>query len=415
MRWALLWLLLAGPAWGQALPVFSQDGHDAVAHGRERGYPVPTTAPAARRQPYMVGGYSHFDALLPAHRVPRPAAASALARAPQELALSYVHRGERQTVDSYLERHPATGLLAIRDGVILLERYRYGRRDTHRFTSQSMAKTVTAMLVGIAVAEGKIRSIDAPAEAHVREFAGTELGRTPIRALLQMASGLAFTETYDGTDDAARMSRELWRPDGPGTAAVVAQFSRREAEAGTRWLYAGRDTAALGLVLTRATGKSIAELLAAGIWGPIGAEADAAWVTDAAGQEAAHCCLSAVLRDWGRLGLLLARDGAWPGPSGEMRQVVPRDWVVAATTAEPGSFLAPGVGGRFYGYGFQTWILPGARRQFVLLGIHGQAMFVDPQAKLVLVHTAVRVRPTGDPTAGELLSLWRGLVGAVGG
>jgi CubicO group peptidase (beta-lactamase class C family) len=358
----------------------------------------------------MVGGYSHFDALLPARRVPRPAAPSALARAPAEIALSYEHRGERHDVESYLARHPATGLLAMRDGTILLERYRYGRRDTHRFTSQSMAKTVTAMLVGIAVAEGHIRSIDDPAGAYVREFAGTELGRTPVRALLQMASGLAFTETYDGTDDAARMSRELWQPDGKGTAAVVAQFDRREAEPGTRFLYAGRDTAALGLVLTRATGKSIAELLATGLWGPIGAEADAAWVTDASGQEAAHCCLSAVLRDWGRLGLLLARDGHWEG-----RQVVPRDWVRAMTTAAPGSPFAPGAGGRFYGYGFQTWLLPGARRQFALLGIHGQALFVDPQAKLVLVHTAVRVRPTGDPTAGELLTLWRGLVAAAGG
>lgn len=412
--WLALWLLLAGPAFGQALPVFSMDGHDAVAHGLERGYPVPGSAPQARRQPFMVGGYSHFDDLLPSRRVPRPAVASGLGRAAREVALSYAHRGQQQTVETYLERHPATGLLVIRDGVILLERYRYGRRDTHRFTSQSMAKTVTAMLVGIAVADGKIRSIDDPAGAYVREFAGTELGRTPVRALLNMASGLAFTETYDGTDDAARMSRELWRPNGPGTAAVLAQFSQREAEPGTRWLYAGRDTAALGLVLQRATGKSLAELLAVGIWGPIGAEADAAWVMDAAGQEAAHCCLSAVLRDWGRLGLLLARDGEWQG-----RQVVPRDWVLEATTAAPGSFLAPGTASRFYGYGFQTWILPpdrqmGARRQFALLGIHGQTMLVDPQAKLVLVHTAVRVRPTGDPTAGELLSLWRALVAQEG-
>ncbi len=385
------------------------DGPDAVAHGLERGYPVPGVAPQARRQPFMVGGFSHFDTLLASRRVPRPVAASGLARAERELALSYVHRGERRTVEAYLERHPATGLLVLRDGVILLERYRYGRREAHRFTSQSMAKTVTAMLVGIAVADGKIRSIDDPAGAYVREFAGTELGRTPILALLQMASGLAFTETYDGTDDAARMSRELWQADGAGTGAVLAGFDRREAAAGTRWLYAGRDTAALGLVLARATGKSLAELLATGIWGPIGAEADAAWVVDASGQEAAHCCLSAVLRDWGRLGLLLARDGEAQG-----RQVVPRDWVRAATTAEPGSFLAPGAGGRFYGYGYQTWILPGARRQFVLLGIHGQAMFVDPQARLVLVHTAVRVRPTGDPDAGELLSLWRALVAQEG-
>ena len=403
----LLLLLLCGPAWGQG---FSADGFEAAAHGAGRGYPMPAGSLAARSPPYMVAGFSRFDELLAHRTIARPPVASPLARAPREVALSYVHRGVRQDIESYLARHPATGLLAIRDGTILLERYRYDRRDTHRFTSQSMAKTMTAMLVGVAVAEGRIRSIDEPAEVYVPGFAGTELGRTPIRALLHMASGLAFTETYDGADDAARMSRELWRRGGPGTERAIAQFAAREAPAETRFLYAGRDTVALGLVLARATGETLAGLMASRIWGAIGAEADATWITDAGGQEAAHCCIGAVLRDWGRFGLLLARDGDWGG-----RQVIPRDWVRAATTAAPGSFLAPGVGGRFYGYGYQTWVLPGARRQFALLGIHGQAIFVDPAARLVLVHTAVRTRPTGDATAGELISLWNALVRQEGG
>jgi CubicO group peptidase (beta-lactamase class C family) len=402
----LLLLLLCGPAWGQ---VFSPDGFEAEAHGAQRGYPMPARSLQARSRPFMVAGFSRFDELL-AHRViARPEAASVLPRAPAELALSYAHRGARHDPDSYLARHPATGLLVIRDGVILLERYRYGRGAGHRFTSQSMAKTMTAMLVGVAVAEGRIRSIDEPAAAYVPEFAGSELGATPIRALLHMASGLAFRETYDGADDAARMSRELWRRGGVGTERAVAQFAAREMPPDTRFLYAGRDTVALGLVLARATGETLAGLMASRIWGPIGAEADASWITDAGGQEAAHCCLGAVLRDWGRFGLLLARDGEWGG-----RQVIPRDWVIAATTAAPGSFLAPGTASRFYGYGYQTWILPGPRRQFALLGIHGQAIFVDPVARLVLVHTAVRVRPTGDPTSGELLSLWHALVRAQG-
>lgn len=400
----ILWLLLllAGPACAQG---FSPDGFEAPAHGAGRDYPMPPGPLAARSQPHMVAGFSRFDELLAHRTIPRPPVASPLARAPRELALSYVHRGVRQDVETYLARHPATGLLAIRDGTILLERYRYDRRDTHRFTSQSMAKTITAMLVGIAVAEGRIRSIDDPAQTYVPEFAGSALGRTPIRALLNMTSGLAFRETYDGTDDAARLSRELWRRDGPGTAAAVAGFAVREVPADTRFHYAGRDTVALGLVLARATGETLADLAASRIWGPIGAEADATWITDAAAQEAAHCCFGAVLRDWGRFGLLLARDGDWGG-----RQVIPRDWLRDATTAAPGSFLAPGAGGRFYGYGYQTWILPGARRQFALLGIHGQAILVDPAARLVLVHTAVRTQPTGDPEAGELISLWHALV-----
>ncbi|MDO9013669.1 MAG: hypothetical protein Q7U84_02685, partial [Polynucleobacter sp.] len=119
---ALLLLLLCGPAWGQEV---SPDGFEAAEHGAGQGYPMPARAGQARSPPFMVSGFSRFDELL-AHRViARPAVASVLGRAPAELALSYLHRGERHDIDSYLARHPATGLLVIRDGTILLERYRY--------------------------------------------------------------------------------------------------------------------------------------------------------------------------------------------------------------------------------------------------------------------------------------------------
>jgi CubicO group peptidase (beta-lactamase class C family) len=141
----------------------------------------------------------------------------------------------------------------------------------------------------------------------------------------------------------------------------------------------------------------------------MGAEADAAWTIDTTGQETAYCCLNVVLRDWARLGLMLANDGAWNG-----RQIVPRQWVIDATTARE-AFQKPGTATKFYGYGYQTWLLPGPRRQFAFLGIHGQAIFVDPPSKLVLVHTAVRLKANQDPAAGELLAVWRSLVAKLGG
>ena len=403
-------LLLAGPAFGQALPVFSPDGPDAAGYGAAEGYPLGKPGPDMDRQRNLVGSYSHYDTILAARMVPRAASPSPLARAAREIALSYPHQGRSQTIASYLDRQPATGLLIARDRTILLERYRYGRTDAHRLTSQSMAKTITAMLVGIAIAEGPIASVDDAASLYVPELAGRELGRTPIRALLHMASGLAYSETYDGTDDASKLNRELWRPDTPGPAAALAQFNTRAAEPDTRWYYAGMNTELLGLILTRATRMPLADYFATRIWRKIGAEADASWVIDASGQEAAFCCVSAVLRDWGRLGMLLANDGAWDGV-----QVIPRQWLLDATTAMPaGHFLAPGTMTRFYGYGYQVWLLPGGRRQFALLGIHGQTLLVDPGSKLVLVHTAVRVRATGDPMAAELISLWNALVAQEG-
>ena len=114
-------------------------------------------------------------------------------------------------------------------------------------------------------------------------------------------------------------------------------------------------------------------------------------------------------RHSGRLGRLLAHDGAWNG-----EQIIPRDWVLAATSPSA-PFLRPGAGPGYYRYGYQVWLLPGARRQFVLIGIHGQMLYVDPTSKLVLVHTAVRPTPTGDPGAPELGALWRSLVAHEGG
>jgi CubicO group peptidase (beta-lactamase class C family) len=224
-----------------------------------------------------------------------------------------------------------------------------------------------------------------------------------------MASGVAFNEVYDGHDDAARLNAAIWRPGGEGAVAAVRQFGQREAAPDTRWHYKGLDTETIGLVLAAATGQTLSDYLSAKIWSRIGAERDAAWAIDAHGQEPGFCCLNLTLRDWGRLGRLLAHDGAWNG-----EQIIPVDWVRDATIAQA-PFLRPGAEAGYFGYGYQVWLIPGDRRQFVLIGIHGQMLYVDPASKLVLVHTAVRTRPTGDPAAPELAALWRALVAQAGG
>jgi CubicO group peptidase (beta-lactamase class C family) len=202
----------------------------------------------------------------------------------------------------------------------------------------------------------------------------------------------------------------LWRRDSPGPVATLRHFDAREAPSGTRFHYKGPDPETLGLVLKAATGMTPAEYLSSRIWSRIGTEAPASWGIDASGQEAAFCCISATLRDWGRLGALLANDGAWDG-----KQIIPRDWLLAATTADPAGPFAPRVATRFWGCGYLTWIfppLPGleGRRLFALHGVHGQAIYVDPVAKLVLVHTAVRKMPAADPGIAELIALWAALV-----
>jgi CubicO group peptidase (beta-lactamase class C family) len=139
--------------------------------------------------------------------------------------------GEGLTLDDYLARNPTTGLLIARGDEILVERYQYGRADRHRFTSFSMAKTVTAMLVGIAIDEGRIRSVDDLAAAYVPALAGTEYGRTSLRHLLQMSSGVGFNENFrpgSTPDDALQLILGTYLRAGPGGVGAVTPFDQRE-------------------------------------------------------------------------------------------------------------------------------------------------------------------------------------------
>jgi CubicO group peptidase (beta-lactamase class C family) len=145
----------------------------------------------------MVGTYSHYDRIWPFHRVVKAVAPSPLRRAAQEVALTYPFRGATHSLDDYLARNPLTGLLIARDDTILFEHYQYDRTDHDRLLSNSMVKTIVSMLIGIAINDGWIHSVDDVDEACVPVLAGTAFGQTSVRALLHMASGVAFRENYD--------------------------------------------------------------------------------------------------------------------------------------------------------------------------------------------------------------------------
>jgi CubicO group peptidase (beta-lactamase class C family) len=341
--------------------------------------------------------------------VSRSTTAAELKRAPNEIVPVYHYDGRQKTIGDYLETQPVTGLLIARGDTILFEHYRYARTEKDRLLSNSMAKTITAMLVGIAVSEGAIRSIDDTAATYVPELASTEYGATPLRALLHMSSGVAFKEqSYQADNDIFQLHVALLGYNATGAIAALRQFNRRDAPPNSRFAYASSETELLGLVVSRAVKMPLADYLSSRIWQRLGAEADAAWAVDPTGQEVAYCCFIATLRDWARLGLMLANDGAWNG-----QQIVPKQWLLDATTVPTTSYLRSTIAPS-WGYGYQTWLLPGERRMFLLLGIHGQNIFVDPQSKLIMVHTAVRPRPVGDPKAAEVVALWYAVVAQFG-
>jgi CubicO group peptidase (beta-lactamase class C family) len=390
-------------------PRFAAGGPDAEDYGASEGYPIGDRS-TFNRIPSLVGSHSHLDQIFEGRLIRRATTPSRLARVNSEPALRYEFGGETRTLDDYLARNPATGLLIAHGDTILIERYQYGRNDRHRFTSWSMAKTVTSMLVGIAIAEGHIRSVDDPAAAYVPALRGTEYGRTSLRHLLQMSSGVHFVEDYSGRDDVARLAADTFRQVGSGGVDAVTPYNERVRPSGTKFYYASVETQVLGLVLRSAVGRPVADYLQEKIWAPIGAEADATWIIDRSGQEVTFCCINAVLRDYARLGLLLAHDGNWRG-----RQIIPAAWIEDATRVAPDqAHLRPGIARATNGYGYQVWILPGERRMFALLGVRGQAIYVDPTSRLVMVHTAVR-KQFRDPGVAEASALWRSIVRELGG
>ena len=389
-------------------PAFSADGPDAELYGAEENYPIKDRwriyQPGNPTSPkYRVGAFSHYDEIFPTRLVNRAATAWPFKRTPADV--GYQYKGSSASLADYLSRNPVTGLLIARDDRILVEHYQYGRTDRDRLISQSMAKSITGMLIGLAIADGAIKSVDDTAETYVPGLKGTEYGATPLRALLHMSSGVKFGEASDEAKGSGGdldrlwidMMRKHWFSQ-KGTVASIAQFNQRIAPPGTQFHYASIETDVLGLVLRYATGKSLSGYLQEKVWQPIGTEADARWLIDAEGHEVAHGFFNAVLRDYARLARLLAHDGAWEG-----KQIIPAQWMIEATTVLPADgYLAKAEGG--FGYGYQFYLFPGSRRQFALLGHLGQRILVDPPSKLVMVQTAV------DEKSPEIWRLWSGVV-----
>jgi CubicO group peptidase (beta-lactamase class C family) len=377
------------------------------ALGKAQGYPVcaPSVPVEAR---CLVGMVSHYDEILQHRKVAAGSRARLLKRAPAEPAIRYAYQSRSNSLDDYLSRNRTTGLLILKGDTILVERYQYDRTPEQRMTSYSMAKTIVALLVGVALSEGAINSLDDRTDKYVGELKDTPYGETPIRHLLTMSSGVRFSETYRGADDFSTLVRLSVLKESDGGPATVMPFRTRERPPGERFHYSSADTQVLGLVLRAATGKPLSEYLSEKIWKPMGAEADASWIIDKGGYETAYTSVNATVPDYARLGMLLANDGALEGG-----QIVPSGWVRAMTTPSAKQF-EPGQIETFsgaccspYGYGYQTWILPGSERQFMLWGLRMQFIFVEPKSKLVMVHTAA-----GDmgPIPGELLALWFGVV-----
>jgi len=402
-RTSLTWLILlalAGPA--AAAP-------DEDVLGKAQGYPIGSPRDWFYNEYVRVGSFSNLDRILPHYTLDKSASPLPLAKTASVPDIKYRFEGRTLTVDDFLARERATGLLLIKDGEILVERYQYDRAANNRFLSHSMAKSIVSLAIGMALAEGKIASLDDTVSKYVPKLAGSTYGETTIRNILKMSSGVPFNEVYDGKDDLTKFNIERYRG---GSIDALRLFNTREAEQGARFHYASAETVNLVLVLRAVTGVPLSEYLTSRLWQPMGAEQDATWVKLPDGTVAGAGNFNAILRDYGRLGWLLANDGAIGS-----KQIVPKDYLLEATDwhRQPDAFR-PGRATPYFGYGYQFWLFPGEKRRFALLGVYGQAIFVDPGLKLVMVLTAAaRNANVGkEPFGRERDALWRGFVARYG-
>lgn len=290
--------------------------------------------------------------------------------------------GGPAAVDGLMSAMNAAGLLVLQNGKVRLERYARGHGPAERWTSFSVAKSLTSTLVGAAVRDGSIKSLDDEVTRYIPELRGSAYDGVTVRQVLTMTSGVRWNEDYrNPKSDVAMM---FVTPPGAGEDVTVSYLKRlpREAPPGTKWVYKTGESNLIGVLVRRATGKPLSRYLSEKIWRPYGMERSAFWQVDERGQEIGGCCISAALRDYGRFGQFILEGGRAGG-----KDVLPRGWIAEAgrKQAEIGS---PG-----HGYGYQWWTGPGTT--FSAIGIFGQGITIDPARNLVIVTSSAASQPTG--------------------
>lgn len=316
--------------------------------------------------------FPHMEKLFPGHIVKAGGKVRAL---PAGTPLAF----PQADLDAFIADQNIAGLIVLKDGKILLERYARGYSQQGRWTSFSVAKSFTSSLVGAAIQDGFIQSVDEPVTKYVPELAGSGYDGVTIAQLLTMTSGVKWNEDYtDPRSDVARMFLEPV-PAGQDPTVFYMKKLPRQSAPGSKWVYKTGETNLIGVLVMRATKKPLATYLSEKIWRPFGMEQDAFWMVDPSGHEVSGCCLSVSLRDYARMGQFALEGGTG---------VVPADWFRQSTTAH----AEIGVPGR--GYGYQWWTYPEGR--FGAQGIFGQTIRVDPKSKVVIAISAAAPKASDD-------------------
>jgi CubicO group peptidase (beta-lactamase class C family) len=329
-------------------------------------------------------GYLHWQRIFATRAIPA-GSPILFPEATKPLDVKYRHGGQTRTIENLMAADHLSGLLVVHDGEIKLERYALGLERDLTWQSSSMVKSLTSILVGAAIHDGYLGSLDERVVDYVPELVANLAYRdVTLRHLLQMSSGVLFNEDY--TDRRADVNERYLKPIAQRRAGAILQHlqtAEQFAEPGTQFAYNTGDVFILSLVLSRAVGKTVAAYCSERVWQPMGMETDGYFMLESDdGNEITGSSCGASLRDYARWGQFMVNDGI----AANGRRILPEGWVAEATAMSSPNFNyetwdIPGAG--FQGYGYLWWVhRPGV---FVALGFAGQWIYVIPEERLVFV------------------------------
>jgi CubicO group peptidase (beta-lactamase class C family) len=333
--------------------------------------------------------FHNMDQLFTTRVVGRSGPVWRLPHTDHALDFTYSFEGKTYTPGQFLERTYTNALLIMKDGHIVYETYRNNTNETTRFIAFSMTKSIISILIGVALQEQRIQSIDDPITRYLPELATGGYNGVTLREILQMRSGVDYEERYDfGNPGIAASNHEHSLVENVTRFADIARTVKRKNPPGTVWQYKTLDTAVLGWLLERVSGGStLSAYTSQRLWEPLGAEANAFYIMDGppgVGREFSGAGINATLRDFARVGLMVLNGG-----EGNGHRIVSSKWLAESThpTGGPGP-----------GYGYQWWMgeRPGS---FQAIGLQGQYIYIDPTTRTVIVKLSYF--PPGDMAAGR--------------
>lgn len=310
--------------------------------------------------------FEHTDRIYPTRRIHASSNIYELGSTPADLSdLTYEVDGVRYDLADFVAMPGNIGLIVIQDDNILYEHYAEGNDQNSRWISFSVTKSITSMLIGAAIKDGYITNVDEPVTNYLPRLRGTGYENTTIRNVLNMASGVQWNEDYADRDS------DVAKAGAANSLTLVQYLGSLPAEVtpGEKFNYNTGETNLVGEILRAAIGNNATTYLERKIWQPFGMGADATWVLgEAHGAELGGCCISATLRDYGRIGIFALNNGRLPDGT----EVLPNNWMKASTEPSEG----------FKGYGYLWWLFGDGR--YAAQGIFGQLIFVNPTNNTVI-------------------------------